>query len=369
MLFALFQHLTLSHPAFNALTYLSSRAILGLLTAILMSMFLYPPLIKWLRALKLGQPIRELGPASHFEKKGTPTMGGVVIIFSTVASALLWMDITNRHLWTLAIVAIGFGFVGFLDDFLKISKKNPQGLPSRYKMLGLVFFGASAIAWHLWAAHTFLHNSPNSSYNHLGVAIPFVKDFVLDLGVFYAPFALLVVTGSSNAVNLTDGLDGLAIGPVITCSIALLVLSYVTGNVVVAKYLYYHTVPGSGEITVFLAALIGASMGFLWYNTWPAQVFMGDSGALPLGGILGAVAMITGHEILLVIMGGVFVVEALSVIIQVGSFKMRQKRVFRMAPLHHHFEKGGWPEQKITVRAWIISFMLALFSILTLKLR
>ncbi|MCA2960588.1 MAG: phospho-N-acetylmuramoyl-pentapeptide-transferase [Silvanigrellales bacterium] len=367
MLYALFQKLTQFQSSFNALSYLSSRAILSLLTAIFISMVLYPPLIKWLRALKLGQPIRELGPASHMEKKGTPTMGGVVIIFATVASALLWMDLGNRHLWTLVIVSLGFGIVGFLDDYLKISKKNPQGLASRWKMLGLVGFGVLAIAWHLWSAANLVPKIPWYSVSTLN--IPFVKDWVVNLSYLYAPFALLVVTGSSNAVNLTDGLDGLAIGPVITCSIALLVLSYVTGNVVVAKYLYYHTVHGSGEITVFLAGLIGASLGFLWYNTWPAQVFMGDSGALPLGGIIGAVAVITGHEILLIIMGGVFVVEALSVIIQVGSFKIRQKRVFRMAPLHHHFEKGGWPEQKITIRAWILSFMLALFSILTLKLR
>jgi phospho-N-acetylmuramoyl-pentapeptide-transferase len=370
MLFALFQKLTKFESGFNAFSYLSSRAILALLTAIVISMALYPPMIRWLRALKLGQPIRELGPASHMEKKGTPTMGGVVIIFATVASAMLWMDLSNRHLWTLIIVALGFGLVGFFDDYLKIVKKNPQGLASRWKMLGLLVFGSAAVAWHLWSSFTLVPPMSAAANQHpLALSLPFMKDQVLSLGWLYAPFALLVVTGSSNAVNLTDGLDGLAIGPVITCSIALLVLSYVTGNVVVAKYLYYHTVHGSGEITVFLAGLIGASIGFLWYNTWPAQVFMGDSGALPLGGILGAVAMITGHEILLVIMGGVFVVEALSVIIQVGSFKIRQKRVFRMAPLHHHFEKGGWPEQKITVRAWVISFMLALLSILTLKLR
>lgn len=367
MLYSLFQKLTAFESGFNAFSYLSSRAILGLLTAIGISMILYPPLIRWLRALKLGQPIRELGPASHMEKKGTPTMGGVVIIFSTVASALLWMDLANRHLWTLIIVSLGFGLVGFFDDYLKISKKNPQGLASRWKMLGLLGFGILAIAWHMWSSKNLAPAATAQGVTQL--TIPFMKDWILNLSYLYAPFALLVITGASNAVNLTDGLDGLAIGPVITCSIALLVLSYVTGNVVVAKYLLYHTVHGSGEITVFLAGLIGASIGFLWYNTWPAQVFMGDSGALPLGGILGTVAVITGHEILLVIMGGVFVVEALSVIIQVGSFKIRQKRVFRMAPLHHHYEKAGWPEQKITVRAWIISFMLALLSILTLKLR
>jgi phospho-N-acetylmuramoyl-pentapeptide-transferase len=357
----------------NALTYLSSRAILALLTAIGVSMLLYPPVIRWLRALKAGQPIRTLGPESHFEKKGTPTMGGLVILFSLLASAFLWMDIANRHLWTLVVVTIGFGLVGFLDDYLKITKKNTQGLKSRYKFILLVVFSVVAVAWHMWSsAGAALHPSAKTASE---LVFPFLKitdrtaATAIDLGWWYVPFALLVLTGTSNAVNLTDGLDGLVIGPVLTCSFAMLVLAYVTGNVLVAKYLYYHTVSGSGELTVFLAALIGSSLGFLWFNTWPAQVFMGDSGALPLGAILGAVAMITGHEILLILMGGVFVVEALSVIIQVASFKTTGKRVFRMAPIHHHYEKKGWPEQKITVRMWIISFMLALFSMLTLKLR
>ena len=368
MLLLLIQRLTQFEPILNAFSYLSSRAILALITSILISLALYPPLIRRLRALKLGQPIRELGPATHFEKKGTPTMGGIVIIFATLLSSFLWMDTNNHHLWTLTLVTLTFGLVGFADDYLKISKKNPKGLPSRYKYLGLSVGACIVLAWHMNQPN-FMNAGALSKTNLTTVYLPFLKEASLNLGWLYLPFAYFVLVGSSNAVNLTDGLDGLVIGPVITCSIALLVLSYVTGNLVVAKYLYYHTVPGSGEITVFLASLIGSSIGFLWFNSWPAQVFMGDSGALPLGGILGAVAMITGHEILLVIMGGVFVIEALSVIIQVGSFKIRQKRVFRMAPIHHHFEKGGWPEQKITVRAWIISFMLALISILTLKLR
>ena len=369
MLHLLFAKLTQFYPGFNALSYLSSRAILALLTAILFSMVVYPPFIQWLRSLKLGQPIRDLQPINHKEKKGTPTMGGVVIIVSTLASALLWMEISNRHLWTLLIISVGFGAIGFLDDYLKITKKSTDGLKSRYKMIGLTIFACAAVGWHLWAAAQIAHPLGSSHHNQLSLNFPFLKEYALNLGYLYFPFALLVITGASNAVNLTDGLDGLAIGPVITCSIALLVLCYVTGNAVVSKYLYYHLVTGSGEVTVFLAGLIGASIGFLWFNTWPAQVFMGDSGSLPLGGILGAVAVISGHEFLLVIMGGVFVVEALSVIIQVGSFKMRGKRVFKMAPIHHHYEKLGLPEQKITIRAWIISFMLALFSILTLKLR
>lgn len=368
MLLQLFQALVGYQSGFNALTYRSSRIILALITAILISMVLYPPLIRWLRALKLGQPIRELGPASHFEKKGTPTMGGLVIIFSTLVSSLLWMDLRNRHLWTLTFVTVTFGVIGFFDDYLKISKKNSQGLASRYKMLGLLVFGSSAVLWHLWSSQHLLPAGVSNS-SPFDVQLPFLKNVTLSLGYFYFPFAVLVLVGTSNAVNLTDGLDGLVIGPVITCSLALLTLSYVTGNVKAADYLLYHKVHGSDEITIFLSALIGSSIGFLWYNTWPAQVFMGDSGALPLGGILGMVAVITGHEILLIVMGGVFVTEALSVILQVGSYKLTQKRIFRMAPLHHHFEKAGWPEQKITVRAWIISFMLALLSILTLKIR
>jgi phospho-N-acetylmuramoyl-pentapeptide-transferase len=369
MLHLLFTELKQHYAGFNAFSYLSSRAILALLTAILFSMAVYPPFIKLLRALKLGQPIRELQPINHMEKKGTPTMGGVVIIVSTLFSALLWMDTFNRHLWTLAIITIGYGFIGFLDDYLKITKKTTDGLKSRHKMFGLTLVAALAVGWHMWAASKIPIQPSNMHHNYTSLNFPFLKDFIINLGVFYAPFALLVITGTSNAVNLTDGLDGLAIGPVLTCSIAMMVLCYVTGNAVVSKYLYYHLVSGSGEVIVFLAALIGSSIGFLWYNTWPAQVFMGDSGSLPLGGILGTVAIISGHEILLVIMGGVFVVEALSVIIQVTSFKTRGKRIFKMAPIHHHYEKLGWPEQKITIRAWIISFMLALFSILTLKLR
>ncbi len=231
-----------------------------------------------------------------------------------------------------------------------------------------MIFSIAAVFWHLWSAKNLI--SLNSIIgSSTAVNIPFLKHMVIELGTLYAPFAIIVMVGSSNAVNLTDGLDGLAIGPVITCAMTLLILSYVTGNVVVSKYLYYHYISGTGEISVFLAALIGASIGFLWYNTFPAQIFMGDSGALALGGILGTVAVITGHEILLVLMGGIFVAEAISVIIQVTSYKTRGKRVFKMAPLHHHYQKKGWPEQKITIRIWIISFILSLLSILTLKLR
>ena len=363
MFYWLIQKFIKYNTGFNAFTYLSSRAILAMMSAIILSMILYPPIIKWLRSIKLGQPIRELGPSTHFEKKGTPTMGGIIIIFSTLVSCLLWIDFNNVFIWSLVFIMLSFASVGFIDDYLKISKKNSSGLSSKMKMLSLIFFSSFAIWFHFSNLGQLSHASTTILY------LPFFKDLAIDLGFFYFPFVVFVLVGSSNAVNLTDGLDGLVIGPVITCSIALLILSYVTGNSVLAKYLYYHTIPGSGEITVFLAALIGSSIGFLWFNTWPAEVFMGDSGALPLGGILGMVSVQTGHEILLSIMGAVFVAEALSVIIQVYYFKKTGKRVFLMAPIHHHYEKSGWPEQKITIRMWIISLMLALLSILTLKLR
>ena len=371
MIFILITKLIPYYPKLSnlrAFTYLSSRAILALITSIIISMFLYPKAIRILRSLKAGQPIRELGLEEQMQKHGTPTMGGIVIIFATTFSSLLWMDIHNRNFLTLAIVTIGFGLVGFFDDYLKITKKNTQGLSSKKKMVGLIFFSIIAITWHMISFKLYYPNA-HVTISPTAINIPFLKNMVIELGYFYIIFAILVMVGSSNAVNLTDGLDGLAIGPVITCALTLLILSYVTGNIIVSKYLYYHYVPGTGEISVFLSALIGASIGFLWYNTFPAQIFMGDSGALALGGILGTVAVITGHEILLVVMGGVFVAEAVSVILQVTSFKTRGKRIFAMAPLHHHYQKKGWPEQKITVRIWIISFILSLLSILTLKLR
>lgn len=371
MIYLLINKLISINPKFSdlkAFTYLSSRAILALITSVVISMFLYPKAIRLLRSLKAGQPIRELGLEEQMQKIGTPTMGGVVIIFATLVSVLMWMDITNRHFFTLTIVTLGFGFVGFYDDYLKISKKNTKGLSSKKKMLGLIFFAVLATTWHVWSTHH-LESLAQLPFRLTAINLPFVKDKPIELGILYVPFVLLVMVGSSNAVNLTDGLDGLAIGPVMTCAFTLLILSYVTGNIVVSKYLYYHYIPGTGEISVFLSALIGASIGFLWFNTFPAQIFMGDSGALSLGGILGTVAVITGHEILLILMGGIFVAEAISVILQVTSFKTRGKRIFRMAPLHHHYQKKGWPEQKITVRIWIISLILSLLSILTLKLR
>lgn len=331
-------------------------------------MFLYPKVILFLRSLKAGQPIRELGFEEQLLKKGTPSMGGVVIIFTTLLSAFLWMDLHNQYLYILTIITLGFGAIGFYDDYAKVKRKNTNGLSAKKKIIGLLAVTCLAIAFNIYSTTGSISFSAITNWS-FPVHIPFFKHANLHLGLFYIPFILFVIIGASNAVNLTDGLDGLAIGPVITCAATLLILSYVTGNSVVAKYLIYNSVPGSGEITVFLSALIGASIGFLWYNTFPAQIFMGDSGSLALGGILGTVAVITGHEILFAIMGGIFVIETVSVILQVGSFKLTGKRIFLMSPLHHHYQKKGWPEQKITVRIWIISLMLALLCILTLKLR
>lgn len=366
MLYFLINKLINYSPDFSGLrafTYLSSRGILALITSIVVSMVLYPKVILILRSIKAGQPIRQLGFDEQMQKKGTPTMGGIIIVFSTLLSALLWIDLKNYNFYSLLIVMMGFGLVGFLDDYLKITKKNTAGLSSKKKMLGLLLFTALALFIHFTKGSFSFHEIPTK------VNIPFFKNIFIDLGYIYIPFAFIVIVGASNAVNLTDGLDGLAIGPVITCSLTFLILSYVTGNILLSKYLFYHYLPGTGEISVFLASLIGSSIGFLWFNTFPAQIFMGDSGALALGGVLGFVSVTTGHEILLAVMGGVFVIETLSVIIQVASFKTTGKRVFKMTPLHHHYQKNGWPEQKITIRVWIISFILALFSILTLKLR
>ena len=359
MIFYLIQFLSPFYPSLRAFTYFSSRSILSLITSILLSMVLYPFMIKILKSFRADQPIRTLGPESHFSKQGTPTMGGVVIIFCVVVTSLLWMDWKNIYVWIPILSLISFGMIGFFDDYIKITQKNHKGLSSRHKLLSLIF--VSLIILIL----VYLNNK-----NQFGqITLPFLKDIILDTGLFYFFIGAFILVGSSNAVNLTDGLDGLVIGPVITSAIALMILSYVTGNSVISKYLYYDSVPGSGEIPIFLAAIIGSSIGFLWYNTWPAQVFMGDSGSLALGGSLASIAILIHQELLFALMGGIFVLEAISVMMQVLYYKKTQKRIFLMAPLHHHFEKKGWPEQKITIRAWIISLILSLISILTLKLR
>ena len=330
----------------------------ALLTALAISLLFSPWFIRKLKTKQIGQVVRDLGPESHFSKAGTPTMGGGLILFAVLLSSILWMDITNHYLWFVFIVTGTFGLIGFLDDYLKISKKSSDGLSGRLKLLGqiIVSFGVCSYYTLILEGSTNLH-------------FPFFKQLTIDLGLLYIPFGVLVIVGTSNAVNLTDGLDGLAIGPVMTTSACFAILTYVTGHSDFAEYLNYPYLPGTGELAIFCTCLIGAGMGFLWYNTYPAQVFMGDVGSLPLGGALGTIAVFTKHELLLTIVGGIFVIEALSVITQVTSFKLTGKRVFRMAPIHHHFELKGWPEPKVIVRFWIISTILAIVGLMSLKLR
>ncbi len=309
--------------------------------------------------MQIGQYIREDGPETHHKKAGTPTMGGILVIFSIVVSTLLWTNLTNSYIWILLFITVSYGAVGFYDDYLMLVKKRSKGLSARDKFLLLLVL-AIITGIFIYVAYDF----------NTRVTIPFFKQSSPDIGWGYIFFTALVIVGTSNAVNLTDGLDGLAIGPVIIVSVTYMVFAYVTGHVHIAKYLLINYVFGSGEVTIFCGIMVGAGLGFLWFNTYPAQVFMGDVGSLSLGGAIGAVAVITKQELMLVLVGGLFVMEALSVIFQVGFFKMTNgRRIFRMAPLHHHFELKGWPEPKVIVRFWIIAIALALISISTLKLR
>jgi phospho-N-acetylmuramoyl-pentapeptide-transferase len=348
-----------THYAFlNVFRYITFRTIYAVLTALVISFLLGPVIIRWLQRLHIGQQIREEGPKSHQAKSGTPTMGGLMILIAVSLSTLLWADLTNRYVWLVLLAAVGFGLIGFWDDYLKVVKRHSRGLIPRYKF-GLQMAVAAVIGWVLASAPGFSTQ----------VAVPFLKAVHLNLGWFYPLFVVLVVVGASNAVNLTDGLDGLAIGPIIVAATAYMIVAYAAGNRKIADYLLIHYVEGSGELAVFCGAMIGASLGFLWFNAYPASVFMGDVGSLPLGGALGVVAVISKHELLLLLVGGLFVIEALSVIFQVASFKSRGKRVFLMAPIHHHFELKGWEEPKVVVRFWIIAIILALLSLSTLKLR
>jgi phospho-N-acetylmuramoyl-pentapeptide-transferase len=328
------------------------------LMALVVSFILGPWLIRILTAKQIGQQIRDDGPASHAVKAGTPTMGGALIIIALLLATLVMADITNLYVLLALLATVGAGVVGFLDDYLKLTRRNSKGLPPRAKLLGqfTVAFIVAAV----------LYDLPRFSTE---IGIPFVKNFRPDLGVFYVPFAMLVIVGTSNAVNLTDGLDGLAIGPVMIAAGTYGMIAYLTGNAIYAEYLQIPYVAGVGELTVFCAAVVAAGLGFLWYNAYPAQMFMGDVGSLALGSALGVVAVMTKHEVLLIILGGVFVLEALSVIFQVASFKLRRKRVFLMAPIHHHYEMKGWKEPQIIVRFWIISFICAVIALSTLKLR
>ena len=363
MLYDLFEHHATAHTSvLNLFRYITFRSGAACLTALVISLCLGNPLIAQLRRIQRGgQPIRKLGPERHLiEKVGTPTMGGVLILLSLFGSTLLWADLTNGFVWAVMLTTAAFGAVGFADDYLKLSRRNTDGVSKRVR-LGCEF-GASLIGG-IWLEHMM----PPDLANHL--AFPCVKDLLLPLGYAFPLFAMITITGFGNAVNFTDGLDGLAIVPVIVAALVFALISYLVGNHVFADYLQLHAVPGTGELGVFCSALVGAGLGFLWFNAPPAAVFMGDTGSLALGGALGAVAVAVKHELVLCIVGGLFVVETLSVIIQVFWYKRTGRRVFLMAPLHHHFEKKGWAESKIVIRFWIVSIVLGLCGLATLKLR
>lgn len=358
MLFRLLYALHETVRPFNVFRYLTFRMLLGMLTSLVLALVLGPRVIEALRRLRVGQAIRDDGPQTHKKKAGTPTMGGALILLALGVSVAAWAEPANVQSWVVLAITLGFGAVGFVDDYLKVTKKNSRGLHARAKFWSLV-----AIAT---VGCLVLKAQPGFSTK---LAIPFFKGFTPDLGVFYLPFAVFVIVGASNAVNLTDGLDGLAIGPTITASLTYLIFAYAAGNFVIARYLQIPFVPGAGELAVFCAAMMGAALGFLWYNAYPAEVFMGDVGSLALGGGLGAVAVVCKFEVVLALVGGVFVMETVSVMLQVASYKTRRKRIFRMAPIHHHFELKGWDEPKIIVRFWILSIILALLGLGTLKLR
>lgn len=360
MLYHLTDVLERLYSGFNVFDYLTVRAILGVLTALFVSLVFGPVLIRRLTSRQMGQVVRDDGPQSHLVKAGTPTMGGLLILAAVIIATLLWSDLSNRFVWIAVFVTVSFGVVGFVDDYRKIRHGNSKGLSARakYFWLSLAGFIATGV---LYATAT----SPNETT----LFFPFFKDLAIPLGGFFMIWGYLVIVGTSNAVNLTDGLDGLAIMPCVLVASALGVFAYATGNAVYSEYLGIPYVPGVGELAIFCTAIGGAGLGFLWFNTYPAQVFMGDIGALALGGALGVVALMVRQELVLVVMGGVFVAETVSVILQVASFKLTGRRIFRMAPLHHHFELKGWAEPKIIVRFWIITLVLVLIGLSTLKIR
>lgn len=361
MFYHLFFPLHEQFAVFNVFRYITFRAAAAAVTAIMLSLIFGPRFIRMLRRLSIGQNIRDVGPESHQVKAGTPTMGGVLILFAVVVPTLLWANLTNPYVWLAVLATLAFGAIGFLDDFLKVRRGQNLGLSARAKLLLqlVVAVGAGVTVLSL----------PESYEFEATVALPFFKRAVYDMGRFYVPFVAVVLVGSSNAVNLTDGLDGLAIGATLIAAATYAIFTYVAGNSVVAGYLQVPYQRGVGEVAIFCAALVGASLGFLWFNTHPAEVIMGDVGSLAIGGAIGMVAVLSKQEILLLLVGGLFVVEALSVIVQVVSFKLTGRRVLRMAPLHHHFELSGWKEPKIIVRFWILALLFALLSLSTLKLR
>lgn len=360
MLLTLSEYLSQFHSGFNVFQYITLRAILGVITALGIALIIGPGMIRHLTFKQIGQVVRNDGPESHLSKTGTPTMGGALILVAIAISTLLWADLSNRYVWVVLTVTLLFGVIGFIDDYIKLLRQDSNGLISRYKYLWQSIVGAGA-AIFLYMTATVPAETE--------LIIPFFKDIVIPLGAWYMLLTYFVVVGSSNAVNLTDGLDGLAIMPTVMVGGALGIFSYVTGHFEFANYLAIPFIPEAGELTIFCAAIVGSGLGFLWFNTYPAQVFMGDVGALALGAALGIVAVLVRQELVLLIMGGVFVVETLSVVMQVASFKLRGKRVFLMAPIHHHYELKGWPEPRIIVRFWIITVFLILIGLATLKLR
>lgn len=359
MLFHLLYPLSDSIPVFNVFRYITVRSAGGVVTALVLSLVLGPWFIRLLRRFSLGQSIRDVAPESHRSKAGTPTMGGVLILTALLVPTLLWADLTNRYVWLVVAVTLSYGAIGLVDDLLSIRRRENRGLSARLKFALQVGLGAIA-GWAVVAMPS-AHGSV--------LAFPFFKQAVYDIGLLYVPFAALLLTASSNAVNLTDGLDGLAIGATLIAAATYAIFSYVAGNSVVADYLQVPYVAGAGELAVFCAALVGASLGFLWFNCHPAEVIMGDVGSLAIGAAIGMVAILAKQEIVLVLVAGLFVVEAVSVIVQVVSFKTTGRRVFRMAPIHHHFELSGWAEPKVIVRFWILAILFSLMSLATLKLR
>ena len=360
MLVWLAEYLQQYISGFNVVSYISVRAPMALLTALIVSLWIGPTVIRRLQLLKFGQEVRHDGPESHFSKRGTPTMGGVMILFAITLSTLLWTNLTNPYIWFSLFILLGYGAVGFVDDYRKITRKNTDGLIGRWK-----YFWLSVIA----LVGIFGMYAVGKDTDATRLVVPFFKDIMPQLGLFYIVLAYFVIVGTSNAVNFTDGLDGLAIMPTVFVAGAFALIAWATGNVEWAKYLYIPHLKFSSELVIFCTSIVGAGLGFLWFNTYPAQVFMGDVGSLALGGALGVVAVLVRQEFLLFIMGGVFVMETLSVMLQVGSYKLRKKRIFRMAPIHHHYELKGWPEPRVIIRFWIISLMLVLMGLVTLKLR
>lgn len=360
MLLWIADYLQQYYSFFGVFQYLTFRGILGVLTALFISLLLGPTMIRRLNHLQVGQTVRSDGPKTHLTKTGTPTMGGTLILAAIITSTLLWSDLSNHYVWIVVLVTLAFGLIGFIDDYLKVTRRSSNGLSAKNKYLWQSIAGLVAALALYYSA---------SSPEETQFIVPFFKWVMIDLGIFYIAITYCVIVGASNAVNLTDGLDGLAIMPTVLIGGALGVIAYAVGNITFSSYLHIPYIHGAGELIVFCTALGGAGLGFLWFNTYPAQVFMGDVGALALGAALGVIAVIVRHEIVFFIMSGIFVMETMSVVIQVASYKLTGKRIFRMAPIHHHFELKGWPEPRVIVRFWIITVMLVLFGLATLKLR